>query len=134
MKKYQAKISFLKQTEKGDVKKCSEEYLVNAWTFTEAEANLQEHLQEKIPQYDLIKLAISNITEEIDKNNDDTFWKVRLAYLVEMDGKVKKQSDFVLVNANNTTEATQKIENWMNDSVCDFEVVQISETPIIEVV
>lgn len=138
MRKFQAKISYLKQTENGSVIKKSDEYLVSAYTFTEAEANLQQFLQDYISDYDLIKLAISNINDVVLPSGDEvlTYWKCRLAYVTydEESGKEKKVSEYLLINAQNTVEATEIIEKRMEGSIVDWEIIQISETNIIDVI
>lgn len=46
---FSTKISFLKQAENGSIYKKSEQYLLNAESFTEAEARLQAILEDSIP-------------------------------------------------------------------------------------
>ena len=53
MEWFNAKIKYLKQLENGSIAKVSESYLLNALSFTEAEARLQGILEEYISEYQL---------------------------------------------------------------------------------
>jgi len=61
MNYFSAKISCLTPKDNGELKVTKEEYLINALSFSEAEANLQKELDGR--DYELLALIIKNCDE-----------------------------------------------------------------------
>ena len=79
---FTVKIKYLKQNpENGSIQSKSEAYMLNALSFTEAEARLQGILEEYIPEYNLLACAKTNIQDVIVDEAFDYFYKVKVSYI-----------------------------------------------------
>jgi len=134
MATFSAKIRFLQQTESGEIKKVSEEYLVHAESFTEAEANLLTALE---TEYELLSLQIKKFDEILETLEDDhKFFKVVISHTtVDIDsGKEKKVKSTSLIEGLNAESVTDRIKQiWVN-SASDWSISSISETKYVQVI
>ena len=138
MNYFSAKIKFLQQTESGEIKRKSEEFLVGASSFIEAETNLLENLKDEISEYQFTALSIKTF-DDIFKNDyelgERLFFKVVVA-LTTLDpdsGKESKVKSNSLIQAESTDEATKKIKEIWSHSVSDWEIISISQTKYVDV-
>jgi len=138
MNYFSAKIKFLQQTESGEIKRKSEEFLVSASTFIEAETNLLENLKDEIAEYQLTALSIKTF-DDIFKSEyelgERLFFKVVIA-LTTLDPDTSKESKVKsnsLIQAESTDEATKKIKEIWSHSVSDWEIISISQTKYVDV-
>ncbi len=129
------KISYLKQAENGSIYKKSEQYLLNAESFTEAEARLQAALEESIPEYNLLTCAKSNISDIIFNEGAEAYYKCKLTYISqdEDSGKEKKVTENYLVAADTLAEASELLTEKMQGSVVEWELPMISKTNIVDI-
>lgn len=132
---YKAKISFLKQAENGTIFKKSEEYFLNALSFTEAEARLQGILEEYIPEYNLDACSKSNINDIVIDESKECFFKLKISYVsADADtGKEKKFTENYLVQADSIIEAIEKTTQRMEGSIVDWEIVTAAKTNVVDV-
>jgi len=132
---FSVKINYLKQAENGSIFKKSEQYMLNALSFTEAEARLQGILEEYIPEYNLATCAKSNINDIIIDESQDFFFKLKVTYVsADADtGKEKKINENYLIQADSIKDAIDKTEERMQGTVMDWEISSISKTNIVDV-
>ena len=134
MATFSAKIRFLQQTESGEIKKVSEEYLVHAESFTEAEANLLNELE---TEYELLSLQIKKFDEILETLEDDhKFFKVVISHTtVDLDsGKEKKVKSTSLIQGLNAESLTDRIKQIWANSASDWAISSISETKYVQVI
>lgn len=76
-------------------------------------------------------LGQKNASTEADK-----WFKCKLNFITldERSGKEKKVAQFFLVNANTAMTAHELVDNFMQSSVSDYEVEQVDETKILDVI
>ena len=132
---FSTKISFLKQAENGSIYKISEQYLLNAESFTEAEARLQAILEDSIPEYNLLTCAKANVSDIIFNEGAEAFYSCKISFLShdEDSGKEKKVTQTFLVAADSVKEAGDLLEDKMKGTVVEWELLTISKTPIVDV-
>ena len=132
---FSCKINYLKQAENGTIFKKSEQYMLNALSFTEAEARLQGILEEYIPEYNLATCAKSNINDIVIDESQEFFFKLKVTYVsVDSDsGKEKKISENYLVQADSIKDAIEKTEVRMEGSIVEWEIANASKTTIVDV-
>ncbi|MBQ9884390.1 MAG: DUF4494 domain-containing protein [Bacteroidaceae bacterium] len=154
---YETSVRFDKVMEDGQVKNVKETYVVDAYTFTEAEARIYDYLagyQEldvfaiKRTKYEEILLDRTNVVCEAEakaqnitgvngklSTTADRYYKVRLNFLLidEATGKEKKEPHFYLVQANSVDAANEIIHYHMRGTLADYEVGTIDETKVIDV-
>lgn len=133
---FTVKVKYTKQLEDGRLKRVTEPYLVDAVSFTDAEARIYEEVGTRV-QGEFLITGISK-TEFADifyYEDAEDWYKCKLTY-VSMDadsGKEKKVSHNFLVTAHNVKEAYERIQESMSEMLVTFEIPSIILTPIVEV-
>ena len=133
---FTVKIKYLKQNpEDGSIQTKGEAYMLNALSFTEAEARLQGILEEYIPEYNLLTCAKTNIQDVIVDEAFDYFFKVKVSYIsVDPDsGKEKKINENYIIQANGLKEAYDKMEERLKGSIVDWQIPSITKTNVVDV-
>lgn len=132
---FSCRINYLKQAENGTIFKKSEVYLLNALSFTEAEARLQGILEEYIPEYNLDACSKTNVTDVVIDESKEGFFKLKVSYIsVDADsGKERKLSENYLVQADTLKESIEVIEERMKGSIVEWEIASVSKTNLVDV-
>jgi hypothetical protein len=132
---FTTKISYLKQAENGSVIKKSEAYMINAMSFTEAEARLQMILESYIPEYDLVSCSKMKMTDAVFHESEEKWYKVRMAYVSydEDSGKEKKINETFMVAAGDVKEVYERMNERMEGSIVDWEITAITLTNILDI-
>ena len=124
------------QTDNGLVKNVSEQYLVDAMTFTEAESRLIEELAEGRKEFTVMSVARSQIKDVIYYGDTELWFKCKVSYTtVDPESeKEKKVSTLALVNAQDVGEAWERILEHLESMLVPFTVNKVEESPIVEVI
>ena len=132
---FKLKIKYLKQDTEGNIKKASEEFVLPAVSWTEAEARLIIYLRDELPEYNTVKCEPFNITDCIKDDSKELFFKTKVVYqdINEDNGKSIRIVDNYLVQADNTKEVNDKMKARLEGSVMDYEIENISKTKISQV-
>ncbi|MDO6437500.1 DUF4494 domain-containing protein [Cyclobacterium sp. 1_MG-2023] len=130
------KVKYAKENEEGLLKNVSEQYLVDAVSFTEAEARIYDMLGSVIRgDFQVTSISKSNIVDVFFFDDVDVWHKCKITYIVaDADsGKEKKVTQYMLVTAHNVKEAYDRIYESLNNMLVSFNVPDISESPIVEI-
>lgn len=122
--------------ENGIVKKVNEPYLVDALTFTEAEARIIEEMKPYISgEYSISSEKKTKISEIFFNEGADRFYLVKVNFINfdENTGTEKKSVSQILVQASDLEDALEKFKEGMKGSMADYEISSISETMIMDV-
>jgi hypothetical protein len=133
---YICKVKYQKQDEKGSVKNISEQYLVDAVSFTEAEARIYEKLGSVIPgEFNISNISKTNVTDVFYYEDSDIWHKCKMTYTLEVEdsGKEKKITNYVLLTAPNVKTAYDRVYESLNNMLVEFKVPEVVESPIVEV-
>jgi hypothetical protein len=132
---FQTRVKFLKQQDNGLIKAVTEQYLVDALSFTEAEARIQQEVQEGMREVTLVSVARSNIKEVVVYGDTDMWFKVKVTYSAqdEESEKEKKITLYLLVNANDVQEAYERTQEHLKEMLVPFQIPKVEESPIREV-
>lgn len=133
-----AKVKYEKVTENGTQKKVTEQYMVDALSFTEAEARIIEEMTPFINgDFKVTGLSFMNISEYFASENAeyDKFYKIKSAFITldEVSGTEKKSSWYAIVAGNSTASAEKHFRERMTGTMADYTVESVVETPIIDV-
>lgn len=130
------KVKYEKIVESGKQKKVTEEYLVDAWSYTEAEARFIEYIKPFISGEYSIDLRKYKCSEIFFNENGDRYYKVKTAFITldERTGAEKSTNTMMLVQASSIEEAKKVHEEGMKGTLADFVVRDIVETKIMDVV
>ncbi|MEX1191028.1 MAG: DUF4494 domain-containing protein [Brumimicrobium sp.] len=130
------KVKYTKQLEDGRLKRVTEPYLVDAVSFTDAEARIYEEVGTGIKGEFLITgISKTDFGDIFYYEDSEDWYKCKLTYVsVDADsGKEKKISNNFLVTAGNVKEAYDRIKESLSEMTVTFEIPSIMLTPIVEV-
>lgn len=135
---FECRIRYEKTMADGMNKKVTEPYLVDALSFTEAEARIIEemapYISGEFTVRDIKRASYSEIfyTDEVSA---DKWYKGRLGFVTldEKNGKEKVSYTNVLVQACDLRDAVKKLDEGMKGSMADYVVKLIQETDIMDV-
>ena len=120
-------------------KKVVESYLVDADSFTLAEAKM---IEEITPFVSMGEFNISNIRKvnyaELFLNEDDKcdrYYRCKVLYVTidEKNGVEKKTPAFMLVKSDSLPNAVAELEKQMGNGLADYEIASVAETALMDV-
>lgn len=134
-KYFEVKVKLQKTIEDGQQKKVSEQYVVEAATFGEAERRIAECLKPYIEgEFEVTDIKIAGYGQIINDNQDaDKFFKTKVSFVTldETTGKEKKTSELYLVQSDTLESAESDVKSFLNDN--NTTICSISETAILDV-
>jgi len=132
---FQCKLRYEKVTENGIVKKVTEPYLMNALSFTEAEARIVEELTPFMSgEFTVSDIKRANYSELFDQFGGDRYYKCKLQFVTidQKSAKEKKTSSYILVPADNLRDAVKNLDEGMKGTLADYTIVSVNETAIMD--
>ena len=135
---FTCKICYEKTLENGMNKKVTEPYLVDALSFTEAEARIIEemtpYISGEFTVADVTRARYSELFYAEDASAD-RWYKVKLGFITldEKSGAEKKTYTNVLVQAADLRDAVKRLDEGMKGSMADYIIVSVAETAIMDV-
>lgn len=133
---FECKVRYDKMMENGMVKKANEPYLVDALTFTEAEARIVEEMKPYISgEYSISSEKKTKISEIFFNEAGDRYYQVKVNFVTldEKSGIEKKTSTLILVQASDFEDALKQFQQGMKGTMADYEIASIAETMIMDV-
>ena len=133
---FECKVRYERMADNGVLKKLNEPYLVDALTFTEAEARIIEKITPFISgEFSISAVKKTKISEIFFNDSGDRYYSVKVNFisLDEKTGVEKKTSNNMLVQASDFADALKKFEEGMKGTMADYEIASITETPIMDV-
>ena len=134
-KYFEVKVKMQKTQEDGTQKKVSEQYVVEAATFGEAERRITECLKPYIEgEFNVTDIKIAGYAQIVGGDeNADKFFKAKVTFVAldETTGKEKKTSELYLVQSETLESAESDVKNYLNDG--NTTISSIAETAILDV-
>ena len=133
---FECKVRYDKLQENGAAKKVTEPYLVDALSFTEAEARITEEQRPFISgEFAVSAIKPTKIAEIFWDETGDRWYLVKVAFITidEKTAAEKRSMSLILVQAANFKHAVERFEEGMKGTMADYEIVQITETPLMDV-
>lgn len=133
---FECKVRYDKMMENGTVKKVNEPYLVDALTFTEAEARIIEEMTPFISgEFSISAVKKTKVSEIFFDDSADKYYMVKVNFITldEKSGVEKKSTNFMLAQANDLEGALERFKEGMKDTMADYEIASIAETPLMDV-
>lgn len=134
-KYFEVRVKLQKTMGDGQQKKVSEQYVVEAITFGEAERRIAECLKPYIEgEFEVTDIRIAGYVQIINDNQDaDKFFKAKVSFITldETTGKEKKTSELYLVQSETLESAEADVKSFLNDG--NTTISSISETAILDV-
>ena len=133
---FEVKVKYEKVDQDGRERKVSESYLVDAVSFTDAEARITEQIQQMVRgEYNIDNIRKSNIIEIFPADSGE-FWykaKISLVTIDEKAGKEKKINNFFLIAADDLKEALSRLEEGLSYMVVPYYVTGLNLSNIVDV-
>ena len=134
-KYFEVKVKMQKTQEDGTQKKVSEQYVVEAATFGEAEQRTIENLKPYIEgEFSVTDIKIAGYAQIVNgDDNADKYFKAKVTFVAmdETTGREKKTSELYLVQSETLESAESDVKNYLNDN--NTTISSISETAILDV-
>ncbi len=133
---FECKVRYDKMQENGSVKKVNEPYLVDALSFTEAEARIIEEMKPFISgDFTISAVKKTKISEIFFNESGDKYYMVKVNFITldEKSGVEKKSASFILVQASDFADSFEKFMEGMKGSAADYEIASITETMLMDV-
>ncbi len=133
---FECKVSYEKILENGMQKRVTEPYLVDALSFTEAEARIIEEIKPFISgEFTVTDIKRARLSELFFNENGDRFYKIKVYFITldEKSGAEKKTAAQMLAQACNLKEAIAVLEEGMKGTMADYTIASVTETEIIDI-
>ena len=137
---YKFRVKYGKQLDNGKTKKVSEEYLVDAESFTETEKRAAKAASKlfETRSFDITAISREPISEIIRNEDDDEnnkWYKSVVTFVTENEetGEKKYSPQNIYVQATDTTDADSRLRDHMSNSMEEWVVKSIAETKVLDV-
>lgn len=133
---FECKVSYDKTLENGMQKKVTEPYLVDALSFTEAEARIIEEIKPYISgEFTITDIKRAKFSEIFFNENGDRFFKAKIYFITldEKSGSEKKTAAQMLAQATDLKDALAVVEQGMAGTLADYSIASLAESPIMDI-
>lgn len=133
---FECKATYEKVLENGMQKKVTEPYLVDALSFTEAEARTIEELQPYITgDFTVATVRRAKISELFFNEKGDRFFKFKVFFITldEKSGAEKRTAATMIAQACTVKDAILVLEEGMKNTMADYSIASVSETMIMDI-
>ena len=133
---FECKVKYRKTHETGEQKVTSETYLLDAVSYTEAESRMNEEMTALTSEeFQIMNIKVANFSEVHPFENSDRWFKTKIALVAvdEESGKERKTNIYMLIQANDIKEAYENTIHVMKDTMGDYSIPSITESPIVDV-
>jgi len=133
---FECKVAYEKMMENGVQKKVTEPYLVDALSFTEAEARIIEEIRPFISgEFEVKAIKRERLNELFFNENGDCFYKAKVNFITldEKSGVERKSGCYMLMQASNIDDARRVLVDGMAGTMADYAIESIKETKIVDV-
>lgn len=133
---YECKVKYRKTDDTGTQKVTTEPYLVDALSYTEAETRINEEMSAYISEeFKITNIKMANYAEIHPFENADRWFKSKVSLMAydEESGKERRSNMYILVQANDVKEAYDNTIAIMKNTMGDYTIPAIAESPIMDV-
>ena len=135
---FECKIRYEKVMEDGLQKRVSENYVVDALSFSEAEERIIEEMSSYISgEFDVADIKKAPYKEIFFSDDEmaDRWYKAKLQFITidEKTEKEKRSSVTYLVQAGTFNGAVKNIDEVMGGTMIDYVIAAVNETTIMDV-
>ncbi len=135
---FECKIRYEKVMEDGLQKKVTENYVVDALSFSEAEERITEDMSSYISgEFDVADIKKTAYREIFFSDDEmaDKWYKAKLQFITydEKTDKEKRSSVTYLVQAGSFNGAVKNIDEAMGGTMIDYVISSVAETTLMDV-
>ena len=133
---FETKVRYDKVVETGAQKSVTETFLVDALSFTEAEARVTKEMEPYITgDFSVSAVRRNKFMDVFFKEGGERWYKVKAAFITidEKTAEEKRSNNLFLVQAEDFENALTNFVECMSGTLADYEIASIVETPIMDV-
>ena len=133
---FECKVKYDRMTEENVVKTVTEPYLVDALSFTEAEARITKEMEPFVSgEFAVSAVRRVNLSDIFYHEGGDRWYKVKTNFITvdEKTAVEKRTASFQMVQASDFAEALSVFTQAMKGTQADFEIASITETQLMDV-
>lgn len=135
---FETKVRYEKTMDDGQQKKVTEQYVVDALSFSEAEATITDEMTAYITgEFEVKAITPASYGEVFfsDADTDDKWYKAKLEFITidEKTEKEKRSPVVYLVQGKSVQSAVKHVEEVMQGTMIDYSIAAINETKIMDV-
>lgn len=136
---FEVGVRYDKTMENGVIRKVTENFLLDAISFTEAEKRATEEMKAYISgEFRVVTEKITHIAEVVTTNDTsaDKFYKVKHSLITidddEKTAKEKKQAQYIIIQASSVDDARERYKQHIKGWLVDVVLEAVSETKYMD--
>ena len=133
---FEIKVRYEKMHENGIERMTTESYLLDAYSFTEAESRGVEELTPYMSgEFTLTAVTKKKYADVYFDRGGNYYYEAILAFITldEKSGKEKETTVRMLIQENTVSKAIEKVVEEMEKSMVDYRIKSVKETAILDV-
>jgi hypothetical protein len=134
---FECKVKYLKVSESGNEQTVTENFLLDAVSYTDAETRIIRQMQQMVKggEFSIVDIKKSRISEVFSFNTGEWWFKatINLVTIDEDAGKEKKIRSYYLVMADNINEALSRLEESLTYIIIPYFTTSMSISTIVDV-
>lgn len=133
---FECKVKYLKVDQNGKERNVTETYLLDAMSFTEAEARIIAELETMVRgEFSVTDIRKSKIAEVFPFENGEWWYRatINLVTIDEEAGKEKRLRTLYLVQADDIAEALQRLEQSLSFLLVPYVTSALAVSTIVDV-
>lgn len=117
------------------LKTITEAYLVDAVSYTDAEARLYQEVPANSPDFQIARISKMKLADVFQIENGGDYWyKAKVVFSTEDDkGREKKIVNQMLINAFSVKQAYEQLEDSLKTILMPSEITDINKTPLLDI-
>ncbi|MDB4582440.1 DUF4494 domain-containing protein [Draconibacterium sp.] len=134
---FESKAKYMKVSGSGKEQMVTENFLLDAVSFTDAETRMIRQMQQMVKggEFSVVDIKKSNIAEIFPYENGEWWFKVtiNLVTIDEEAGREKKLRTYYLIMADDIKQALQRLDESLSYLVIPYVVTSIAVSTIVDV-
>ncbi|QIA09662.1 DUF4494 domain-containing protein [Draconibacterium halophilum] len=134
---FESKVKYMKVSESGSESMVTENFLLDAVSYTDAETRIIRQMQQMVKggEFTIVDIKKSRIAEVFPFENGEWWFKatINLVTIDEEAGKEKKIRTYYLIMADDIKEALTRLDESLEYLVIPFVVNSLAVSPIVDV-
>lgn len=134
---FESKVKYMKVSESGSESMVTENFLLDAVSYTDAETRIIRQMQQMVKggEFTIVDIKKSRIAEVFPYENGEWWFKatINLVTVDEEAGKEKKMRTYYLIMADDIKEALTRLDESLEYLVIPFVVTSLAVSPIVDV-
>jgi hypothetical protein len=134
---FESKVKYMKVSESGNEQMVTENFLLDAVSFTDAETRMIRQMQEMVKkgEFAVMDIKKSRIAEVFPFEDGEWWFKatINLVTIDEEGGKEKKLRTYYLIMADDIHEALKRLDESLSYLVIPYVVSAIAVSTIVDV-